>query len=133
MNSKSIDDITLNCLINPSQLARLNNARVKYIEKTLHEKIEEDTQLKDDIINLFGNILNGNIPSNLPLHITDKHTELVKKMVYYLETNKEENTNKESVNENNVNDDDDIYDENDTDDCDYKSDTDDDECNYDNE
>ena len=121
MMGRSVHDITLSCLLNPGQLAKLNKSTSNCTEKTLSDKANE-YNLKPKLMELFRELLDGNIPDNLPLEITNSHTEFVKKSLYYLNLMQQPDDNEDDDDDNEDDDDDneDHYeDDNDGSDGDY--------------
>ena len=99
MMGRSVHDITLSCLLNPGQLAKLNKSTSNCPGKTLSDKANEDN-LKPKLMELFRELLDGNIPDNLPLEITNSHAEFVKKSLYYLNLTQHTNENEDEQGDN---------------------------------
>lgn len=103
MSDDLVNQITLNFLISKQQLQKLN----KKIKQKEEDKMKTDMEIyKDKIVELFNQLLDEKIPSDLLEDVKHSYTYFVEKSIYYLKMKESSNTefieaDKEDLEENN--------------------------------
>ena len=81
--SNVIDELTLNLLINKNVLERLNKQNSESIDsKKKQEMVDYERRIK----NLFNNLYDNCLPSDLSIDVKNSFTLFIEKSIYYLKT-----------------------------------------------
>jgi hypothetical protein len=89
MSDDLVNQITLNFLISKQQLQKLN----KKIKQKEEDKMKTDMEIyKDKIVELFNQLLDEKIPSDLLEDVKHSYTYFVEKSIYYLKMKESSNT-----------------------------------------
>ena len=89
MSDDLVNQITLNFLISKQQLQKLN----KKIKQKEEDKMKTDMEIyKDKIVELFNQLLDHQVPSDLLEDVKHSYTYFVEKSIYYLKMKESSNT-----------------------------------------
>ena len=89
MSDDLVNQITLNFLISKQQLQKLN----KKIKQKEEDKMKTDMEIyKDKIVELFNQLLDDQVPSDLLEDVKHSYTYFVEKSIYYLKMKESSNT-----------------------------------------
>ena len=89
MSDDLVNQITLNFLISKQQLQKLN----KKIKQKEEDKMKTDMDIyKDKIVELFNQLLDDKVPSDLLEDVKHSYTYFVEKSIYYLKMKESSNT-----------------------------------------
>jgi hypothetical protein len=76
-----VNQITLNCLISKAQLAKINDKKIK--KHAVVERLKQINENKNNLIELYENLLNGIEPDDLCDDVKKSYEHFVDKCIFY--------------------------------------------------